>query len=83
MGNSFTTTTASGSGDGSDTVLDITEDEIKTLARTPKKVENDEGKVEERTIAEFILADQYTKQGEATGTPYGLKIGRTRPPGTV
>lgn len=56
---------------------------ISQAMTTPKKVENDEGKVEERSIAELIMADQYINQGNATGPPYGMKISRTRPGGTV
>ena len=80
MANSFTMTPATG---GDTTSPDITSSEIMDLARSPKKTENDEGKVEERSVAEIILADQYTKQGEVIGPPYGMKISRTMPPGTV
>lgn len=57
--------------------------DIVALAKTPKKTENDEGKIEERSVEELILADKYTQQTTSAGPPYGMKISRTRPPGTV
>jgi hypothetical protein len=63
----------------------IEPEDVADLAATPKRVRTDEGTVEERPISEQIEAVKFTKAAEATsnGPPYGMRIARTMPPGTV
>jgi hypothetical protein len=64
-------------------VEDTTPD-ILALAQSPKRTRTDEGTVEERPIQDIIDADRYTKSATAQGAvPYGLRIAKTLPPGTV
>ena len=58
--------------------------DIRTQANNPKRIRTDEGTVEERTIDELIKADRYLKTGDAqSAAPYGLRVARSKPPGTV
>lgn len=58
--------------------------DIRTAANNPKRIRTDEGTVEERTIDDLIKADRYLKTQEAAPTsPFGLRVARTKPPGTV
>lgn len=58
---------------------------LETLATSPQRVRNDEGTVEERPLPQVIEMDRYLKSQDATdgGVPYGLRIARTTPRGTV
>lgn len=61
----------------------IEETNIEEQALAPKRVRTDEGTVEERPISELIEADRYNKAAAATAVPWGLKIARVKPGGTV
>jgi hypothetical protein len=57
--------------------------DIEEQAKAPKRTRTDEGVVEERPISELIDADRYNKASQVTNVPWGLKIARVRPGGTV
>ena len=76
-----TVTMTPSSGETEDST--ISSADIVALARTPKKVENDEGKIEERSVEELIMADKYTQQSTTSGPPYGMRMARHKPPGTI
>lgn len=63
----------------------IDDDTISDLATSPQRTRTDEGTVEERPIKEVIEADRYllTKEAQSGGPPYGMRVARTKPPGTV
>lgn len=64
--------------------MTISEDEIEAAGQTPKRTRTDEGTVEERPIDELIKADQYAAGKQSvTGVPWGMRIARTKPGGTV
>lgn len=66
------------------TPIPSSEFDILDIVRSPKRTRTDEGTVEERPIDELIAADRYAKASEAQGAvPYGLRIAKTKPPGTV
>lgn len=59
-------------------------EKIEELALAPKRVRTDEGSLEERSVDELIKADRYNQTASAqTAVPYGMRIARTKPPGTV
>lgn len=61
------------------------ESKIDELAEAPSRVRTDEGEVQERPIADLIRGDQYARQ-KATAVnsvPWGMRIARTKPGGTV
>lgn len=60
-----------------------TVDDIAAAANTPKRVRTEEGTVEERAVEELIEADRYTKAGDADKPPWGMKVARSKPGGTV
>lgn len=61
-----------------------TELDLLTLASAPKRVRTEEGTVEERSVDELIKADQYLKSQEALdAVPWGIRVARTKPGGTV
>jgi hypothetical protein len=59
--------------------------EIEDLARSPKSLRGEEGAVEERSVDEVIKADRYVKASSSAvdSVPFGLRIARTVPGGTV
>ncbi len=61
----------------------LEEEEIDELAKAPKKVRTDEGLVEERDIDDIVKADQYNSGKGANAVPWGMKVARTKPGGTV
>jgi hypothetical protein len=61
----------------------IDDETIKNLAEAPKKTVGDEGSVEERSISELIEADRYLQNKEAIKPPFGLRIARVSPRGTI
>ena len=61
----------------------LTEEELDALARAPKKVTGDEGSVEERSAKDFIEFNNYREAGKIGGPPYGMRIARVMPMGTV
>jgi hypothetical protein len=63
---------------------DITIDDIMALAKSPRRVRTVEGTVEERSVREMILADQYQSAKAASGDiPWGMRIAVTKPGSTV
>lgn len=56
---------------------------IAELATAPKKSETDEGKVEERSMTDIIAADRYLKSKKADTPPYGMRIAKVKPPGSI
>lgn len=68
---------------GTDRTTDADID-IRTVANNPKRIRTDEGTVEERSIDDLIKADRYLKAQEAVdAVPWGLRVARMKPPGTV
>lgn len=61
----------------------MTEEELKALALAPKKTSGDEGSVEERDAKDAIELDIYYKSGQITGPPFGMRIARVSPRGSV
>jgi len=62
----------------------ITSTEIDDSAKSPKRVRTDEGTVEEKSVQELIDADRYNKATSAVdAVPWGLRIARGKPGGTV
>lgn len=63
----------------------MTPEEIEEAAKAPKRMRNEEGSVEERSIEDIIKADVYQKNAQpaANRPPFGMSIARTKPPGTV
>ncbi len=58
----------------------ITQADITNLAKTPRRVSNDEGTVEERAVAELIEADRYEASKQiGTRPPFGMTVARIRP----
>lgn len=64
-------------------MAELTDDEIADAARNPKMVRTVEGTAEERSISELIAADKYAAQKNTSAVPWGMKIARTKPGGTV
>jgi len=63
--------------------MPISDDELVDQSQTPKQVRTDEGQVLERSVNEMIDADRYVAARNATAVPWGMKIARTKPGGTV
>ena len=64
--------------------MTISQTDVEDAGKGPKRVRTDEGYVEERPVDELIKADQYAATKAAQGAvPWGLRIARTKPPGTV
>lgn len=59
--------------------------DIEELVTAPKRTRTDEGVIEERPLKEVVEAANSQQSGEAVaaGPFYGMRIARTRPPGTV
>lgn len=58
--------------------------DVDALANAPKRTTTDEGTVEERSVDELVKADQYNQTATAAASvPWGIRIARTRPGGTV
>ena len=59
--------------------------DIDAAANDPLRVKDDEGSVEEQTLKEKIMADQYGRLKDTTSTkvPWGMQIARSKPSGTV
>lgn len=53
------------------------------LKNSPKRVSGDEGTVEERDADDAIQLDIYDRVGKVTGPPYGMRVARCVPRGTV
>lgn len=61
----------------------ITDAELRELSLAPKVTQGDEGRIEERSLTELINAQkQLNGNSAATLPPAGMRIARTRPPGT-
>lgn len=63
-------------------------DEVRTAieenATGPKRVQGDEGSVEQHSIQDQIAADKYLSAKEATrGRNLGIKMSKISPPGAV
>lgn len=64
--------------------MTINDSDFEDKADSPKKVQTDEGMVEERSVDELIKADQYTKARQAGDGPlHGLRISRFKPGGAA
>ena len=63
--------------------MTITDGDMEDKAKSPKQVRTDEGQVLERSVDELIKADQYTRGKNASAVPWGMKMARTKPGGTV
>jgi len=61
----------------------ITTTEVEDLGKTPKRVRTDEGTVEERSVEDLVKADQFAAVKGASAVPWGMRVARTKPGGTV
>ena len=61
----------------------LTEEQLAALIATPQKVVGDEGSVEERKADDLIALDRHAANKAASGVPFGMRIARVRPSGTV
>lgn len=61
----------------------VTVADIMELAKSPRRTRTVEGTVEERSIRELILADQYASGKAATSPPWGMRVAKTKPGSTV
>lgn len=61
----------------------ITDQEFEDQAQSPKQVRTDEGQVLERSVNEMIDADRYVAAKSVSAVPWGLRIARSKPGGTV
>jgi hypothetical protein len=61
----------------------ISNTDIENAAKAPKVVEGQEGKIEEKPVSEVIAAQNHIDQRSATGPPFGMRVSRTKPGGTV
>ena len=60
------------------------QDIVDFATQAPKRAKTDEGEVEERSVNEVIAADRYAKTVNAGNfVPWGLRMARTKPPGSV
>lgn len=58
--------------------------DIMELAKSPRRVRTVEGTVEERSVRELILADQYTAGKAAPNAPpWGMRIAKSKPGSTT
>lgn len=63
--------------------MPLSDEELTELAAGPKRTTTDEGTVEERSARDIILLDQYSKQAASDAVPWGIRVARTKPRGTV
>ena len=61
----------------------VTSTEVEDLGKSPKRMTTDEGTVEEKEVKELIEADRYASQKTATTPPFGIRVARFKPMGTV
>jgi len=62
----------------------ITTTEVEELATAPKRTTTEEGTVEEREMKETIVGDQYSaNKSAADAVPWGIRMARIKPGGTV
>lgn len=61
----------------------ITEINVEDLSKAPKRVRTEEGTVEEKPVEEMIQADRYNAAKQATAVPWGLRMARIKPGGTI
>ena len=64
-------------------MAEITDTQIEELAESPQITRTDEGMVQERKVEDMIAADRYINAKNATKPPWGMRIARTKPGGTV
>jgi hypothetical protein len=62
---------------------EITPEDIIELAKSPRRVRTVEGTVEERSVREIILADQYAAGKAATAPPWGMRVALSKPGSTT
>lgn len=64
--------------------MSLESEQIEELATAPKKTVTTEGSVEERPVKDIIAADQYLA-GKTAGNavPWGMRVARVKPGGTV
>lgn len=62
----------------------VTMADILELAKAPRRVRTVEGTVEERSVRELILADQYTASKDAPDSPpWGMRVALSKPGSTT
>ena len=79
----FTATGAGGASEEATVTTGTTNTDIVSASQNPKRVRTDEGSVEERSIKEMIDADRYDAASSVTGVPWGLKMARVKPGGSI
>ena len=64
--------------------MTIEDSDIEDAGKAPRRVRTDEGTVEEKSVQELIDADRYGQDRKASAkVPWGMRVARTRPGGTV
>lgn len=59
----------------------IENSDIEDLGAAPKRIQNDEGSVQERDIDEVIKAKNFADQ--PTAPPYGIRFAKIKPPSAL
>ena len=57
----------------------MTPEEIEALAKTPKRVDTDEGRIDERAIDDVVKGLSLAEAQKVTGPPFGLRIAKANP----
>lgn len=64
----------------------VDQTDLEDLSSSPKRTTTEEGTVEERSIDETIKGDQYAQLKSAVANeavPWGIRVARIKPGGTV
>ena len=61
----------------------ISDNEVEDSAKRPKSISGDEGSITEKSVDELKKADAFVAQRNATAPPFGLRIGKAQPFGSV
>jgi len=64
------------------TTQGIPDDQFLELATAPRRTRTVEGTVEERSVDDLIKASNYLKAQQVEAIPWGIRVARTKPPGT-
>ena len=63
--------------------MPLTEEQILELALAPKRTTTDEGTVEERDMKDILAANEAVAFTNPDRSPWGIRVARTIPRGTV
>lgn len=63
--------------------MTISDDKFQELGEAPQRTRTDEGTISERPMKDLIDTDRYIASRGATRVPWGMRVARTKPGGTV